>query len=79
MISAQPTHAVLKTIHHDKSTLNVGRVGLAMREVVEAMDVEWGLQHVREIQLTVGDMMKCLLDVKGTPPCCLTFPLPTQK
>ena len=61
------THAV-PIIHHDKSTLNVGLAGLAMQLVVEAMDVEWGLQHVREIQLMVGDLMKSLLDVKGTPP-----------
>ena len=45
--------------------LNVGLAGLATREVVEAMDVEWGLQHVREIQLTLGDMIESLLDVRG--------------
>ena len=43
------------------------------------MDLEWGLQHVREIQLMVGHMMESLLDVKGTPRRCLTFPLPTHK
>ena len=59
------THAVLNIIHHDKSTINVGRAGLAMRLVVEAMDVEWGLQHVREIQLMVRDAMESLLDVRG--------------
>ena len=70
MISAQPAlhvirHAGLNTIHYDKSTPTVGRVGSAMRLVVEAMDVEWGLQHVGDIQLTLGDMIESLLDVRG--------------
>ena len=42
-----------------------------MRKVLENLDVEWGLQHVREIQLTVKDMMESLLDVRGTPPSLL--------
>ena len=45
-----------------------------MREIVKAMGVEWGLQHVREIQLVLEDIMESLLDVKGTPCRCLTFP-----
>ena len=83
MIGAQPalhviTHAALNTIHHDKSTLNVGRAGSAMRETVKVMDVERGLQHVREIQLTVGGTVESLLDFRGTPRRCLMFPLPTS-
>ena len=41
-----------------------------MQGIAEAMDVQWGLQHVREIQLTVGDTvrdtMDSLLDVRCT-------------
>ena len=46
----------------------VGRAGLAMRDIVEAMDVEWRLQKVRELQLTVTDVMESVLDINGTPP-----------
>ena len=47
-----------------KHTRRQTRGGLAMQEIAEAMDVQWGLQHVREIQLTVGDTMDSLLDVR---------------
>ena len=38
-----------------------------MEEMVEAMDAEWGLQQVREIQLMVGNTMENLLNVRSTP------------
>ena len=50
-----------------------------MRKVLENLDVEWGVQDAREIQLAVEDMMESSLDVTGTPRGCLTFPPPTHK
>lgn len=50
-----------------------------MREIIEAMDVEWEIQHVREIQSTMGDTMESLLDDKNTLHPCLMFPPPMPK
>ena len=45
-----------------------------MRLMVEAMAVQWGLQQVRDTELTVGDTMESSLDVRSTPLRCATFP-----
>ena len=39
------------------------RGGSAMREIFEAVDMEWELQQVRKTQLMVGNSMESLLGV----------------
>ena len=37
-----------------------------MRKILENLDVEWGIQHVRDIKLAVEGVMESLLDFRGT-------------